>query len=82
MKGQWFRLAIVVVVAWASGLILQEVTTLPPPLAALATGMIARHIGFIDMRTFPEIDSFFRYVIIFINMTLFFFLNFLFRYKK
>lgn len=60
VKGQWFRLAIVVVIAWASGLILQEVTTLPPPLAALVTGMIARHIGFIDMRTFPEIDSFLR----------------------
>ncbi|XP_045765238.1 uncharacterized protein LOC123867292 [Maniola jurtina] len=59
-EGKWFHLTIVAVIAWASGLILQELTTLPPLLAALLTGMLARHLGFIDMRHYPDIDAFLR----------------------
>nr|XP_026487747.1 sodium/hydrogen exchanger 9B1-like isoform X1 [Vanessa tameamea] len=60
VKGQWFRLAIVAIIAWVSGLILQETTTLPPALAALLTGILARHLGFVDMRAFPHVDTFLR----------------------
>ncbi|CAH0726633.1 unnamed protein product, partial [Brenthis ino] len=60
LNGQWFRLTIIGVIAWASGLILQELTTLPPLLAALLTGIIARHFGFVDMRAYPYIDGFLR----------------------
>ncbi|CAF4760022.1 unnamed protein product [Pieris macdunnoughi] len=60
IHGKWFRITIVGVVAWGSGQILQEVTTLPPLLAALLTGIIARNFGFLDMRHHIEIDVFLR----------------------
>ncbi|CAK1549820.1 unnamed protein product [Leptosia nina] len=59
-NGQWFRITIVGVVAWGSGLILQEITTLPPLLAALFTGILARYVGFLDMRHHIEVDMFLR----------------------
>ncbi|XP_041970146.1 sodium/hydrogen exchanger 9B1-like isoform X2 [Aricia agestis] len=59
-QGKWFRLVAVAVVAWGSGLLLQEATTLPPLLAALITGMLARHFGFLDMHDHMHIDSFLR----------------------
>ncbi|CAK1603268.1 unnamed protein product [Parnassius mnemosyne] len=58
--GQWFRLTAVALVAWGSGLLLQELTTLPPLLAALLTGICARQFGILDMRSYPEIDLFLR----------------------
>ncbi|XP_038210533.1 sodium/hydrogen exchanger 9B1-like isoform X1 [Zerene cesonia] len=60
LNGNWFRIAIVGVVAWASGQVLQGITSLPPLLAALFTGIIARHIGFLDMRHHADIDIFLR----------------------
>lgn len=60
--GDWFQLAAVGVVAWASGQLLQSLTTLPPLLAALLTGILARHFHILDMRHFTHIDAFLRYV--------------------
>lgn len=61
--GPWFRLGAVAVVGWASGQVLQALTTMPPLLAALLTGILARNIGFLDMRDFIEIDGFLRYCV-------------------
>ncbi|CAH2066541.1 unnamed protein product, partial [Iphiclides podalirius] len=58
--GPWFRIAAVAVVAWGSGLLFQELTTLPPLLAALLTGIFARHFGILDMRHHINIDAFLR----------------------
>ncbi|XP_075992163.1 sodium/hydrogen exchanger 9B2-like isoform X3 [Anticarsia gemmatalis] len=58
--GRWFRLAVVGCMAWASGEALHMSTSLPPLLAALLTGIIARNVGFLDMRDYTEIDSFLR----------------------
>ncbi|RVE42721.1 hypothetical protein evm_012633 [Chilo suppressalis] len=58
--GQWFRLAVVAIAAWASGQALQALTTLPPMLAALLTGILARNIGFLDMNQYTNVDSFLR----------------------
>ncbi|XP_068621560.1 sodium/hydrogen exchanger 9B2-like isoform X2 [Battus philenor] len=58
--GPYFRLAAVAAVAWVSGLLFQELTTLPPLLAALLTGIFARHFGFLDMRQYSNIDGFLR----------------------
>ncbi|XP_072936432.1 sodium/hydrogen exchanger 9B2-like [Epargyreus clarus] len=58
--GQWFRIAAVAVIAWGSGQILESLTTLPPLLAALLTGILARHFGFLDMRHHTHIDAFLR----------------------
>lgn len=58
--GQWFRLAVVAVAAWASGQALQTVTTLPPMLAALLTGILARNVGYLDMNQYTSVDAFFR----------------------
>ncbi|VVC93611.1 unnamed protein product, partial [Leptidea sinapis] len=44
-NGSCFRISVVGTVAWASGQILQDTTTLPAHLAALLTGILARHIG-------------------------------------
>ncbi|OWR52668.1 mitochondrial sodium/hydrogen exchanger NHA2 like protein [Danaus plexippus plexippus] len=60
LRGDSFRLASLGVIAWATGQILQQFTTLPPILAALLTGIIARHLDFVDMRRFVYIDSFLR----------------------
>ncbi|XP_030021466.1 sodium/hydrogen exchanger 9B2 isoform X2 [Manduca sexta] len=59
-NGEWFRLGVIVVIAWASGQILNSVTTLPPLLAALLTGILARHLDYLDMRMFPHVDGFLR----------------------
>ncbi|XP_050675581.1 sodium/hydrogen exchanger 9B1-like isoform X2 [Leptidea sinapis] len=61
-NGSCFRISVVGTVAWASGQILQDTTTLPAHLAALLTGILARHIGFLDMREHSDIDSFLRRV--------------------
>ncbi|KAI8427736.1 hypothetical protein MSG28_002165 [Choristoneura fumiferana] len=60
--GPWVRLGAVAVVGWSSGQALQALTTMPPLLAALLTGILARNIGFLDMRDFIEIDGFLRKV--------------------
>lgn len=60
LNGKWFRLAMVVVIAWSSGQVLQGLTTLPPLLAALLTGILARNLNYLDMREFTHIDMFFR----------------------
>ncbi|XP_052756856.1 sodium/hydrogen exchanger 9B1-like [Galleria mellonella] len=60
--GPWFRLAAVPVAGWASGQVLHKLTTLPPLLAALLTGIIARHWGILDMREYTHIDAFLRKV--------------------
>ncbi|XP_026324141.1 sodium/hydrogen exchanger 9B1-like [Hyposmocoma kahamanoa] len=60
--GPWFRLAAVAVVAWSSGQLLHGFTTLPPLLAALLTGILARNFNILDMRDFIEIDAFLRKV--------------------
>lgn len=60
LDGRWFRLTIVAVIAWGSGEILQELTTLPPLLAALITGILARHMEILDMRHYTHIDGFLR----------------------
>ncbi|KAJ8729511.1 hypothetical protein PYW08_001092 [Mythimna loreyi] len=58
--GKWFRPAVVVAIAWTAGDVLQMTTTLPPCLAAILTGITARHIGYLDMRHYTEIDGFMR----------------------
>ncbi|KAJ2953555.1 hypothetical protein O0L34_g1157 [Tuta absoluta] len=58
--GPWFRMAAVGVVAWASGRLLNGLTTLPPLLAALLIGILARHFEVLDMREFMHIDAFLR----------------------
>ncbi|XP_059048942.1 sodium/hydrogen exchanger 9B2-like isoform X2 [Achroia grisella] len=60
LGGPWFRLAAVAVIGWASGQMLHELTTLPPLLAALLTGIIARHWNILDMREYSDIDIFLR----------------------
>ncbi|KAF9812089.1 hypothetical protein SFRURICE_021446 [Spodoptera frugiperda] len=65
-NGRWFKPAVVVAIAWATGELLQMTTTLPPLLAALLTGMIARNIGYLDMRHYTEVDSFMRKIYPFI----------------
>ncbi|KAJ0181767.1 hypothetical protein K1T71_002489 [Dendrolimus kikuchii] len=60
LDGKWFRLTIVAVIAWSSGQVLQGLTTLPPLIAALLTGILARHLNYLDMREFTHIDGFLR----------------------
>ncbi|XP_063839247.1 sodium/hydrogen exchanger 9B1-like isoform X1 [Ostrinia nubilalis] len=60
IQGAWFRLALVAVIAWASGQALQALTLLPPLLAALLTGILARNLGFLDMNEFTDVDMFLR----------------------
>lgn len=58
--GPWFRMAAVAVGAWSSGQLLHGITTLPPLLAALLTGIFARNFNILDMRDYTEIDAFLR----------------------
>ncbi|XP_013200451.1 sodium/hydrogen exchanger 9B2 isoform X2 [Amyelois transitella] len=59
-NGEYFVLALVAIVAWGSGLLLQELTSLPPLLAALLTGILARYLNVLDMRQYTDIDGFLR----------------------
>ncbi|XP_004929389.1 sodium/hydrogen exchanger 9B2 isoform X1 [Bombyx mori] len=59
-NGKWFKPAVVVVIAWSSGQLLQRLTTLPPLLAAILTGILARNLGYLDMRGYPHVDNFLR----------------------
>lgn len=59
-NGRWTRLAFVGGLAWAAGDAFQMCTSLPPLLAALMTGIIARNLEFLDMREYTEIDAFLR----------------------
>ncbi|XP_053605076.1 sodium/hydrogen exchanger 9B2-like isoform X2 [Plodia interpunctella] len=59
-NGEYFRLVLVGVVAWGSGLVLQRLTSLPPLLAALLTGILARYLNLLDMRQYTNIDGFLR----------------------
>lgn len=61
-NGKWFKPAVVVVIAWSSGQLLQRLTTLPPLLAAILTGILARNLGYLDMRGYPHVDNFLRYI--------------------
>ncbi|CAG9099624.1 unnamed protein product [Plutella xylostella] len=58
--GPWSRLALVAAVAWGGGRLLQATTTLPALLAALATGIVATNLDFLDMRDYSEVDVFLR----------------------
>lgn len=61
MDGPWFRLITVAGTAWASGQVFHGLTGFPPLLAALLTGILARNLGYLDMREYYEIDVFLRY---------------------
>jgi hypothetical protein len=60
-NGQWFKLSAVAVIAWMSGQALQSLTSLPPLLAALLTGIVARNVGFLNMNHYSHIDAFLRF---------------------
>ncbi|CAB3249884.1 unnamed protein product [Arctia plantaginis] len=59
-NGRWTRLAFVGGLAWAAGEAFQMCTSLPPLLAALVIGILARNFEFLDMREYTEIDAFLR----------------------
>ncbi|KAL4704069.1 hypothetical protein ACJJTC_001991 [Scirpophaga incertulas] len=56
-NGQWFRLLVVAVAAWTFGQVFEAVTTLPPFLGALLTGIFIRNIGFLDMNQYTQLDT-------------------------
>lgn len=59
-NGAVFKVAIVPVIAFIAGHLFTNLTTLPPQPIELLVGILARHLGYLDMREHEDIDSILR----------------------
>lgn len=61
-NGVWFRISAIAALGWFASYAFNKITNMPAMLAALLVGVLARNLGYLDMRNHLEVDIFLRKV--------------------